>query len=152
LRLDLKDVAQPDLALIVLPSHGGQVEIDENQYILGGPELVGEISASTRSIDLNLKSWVYLRNGVREYIVWRVEDDAIDWFRDRDGQYGGLEADSSGIIRSEEFPGLWLDTQAMIKLDLLGVIRVLQRGLETPEHAEFVARLTGTAAQRQQAH
>jgi hypothetical protein len=53
--LDLKNVPQPDLTLIVLPSHGGQVRFDEDGYIAGSPELVGEVSASTASIDLNIK-------------------------------------------------------------------------------------------------
>jgi hypothetical protein len=145
LRLDLRNVPQPDAALIVLPSHGGQAEIDENQYIVGGPELVGEISASTRSIDLNSKLSIYLRNEVREYIVWRVEDDAIDWFVECEGRYERLLPDASGIIRSVTFPGLWLDSAAMIALDLLAVLRVLEQGIASEEHSEFVARLAQAA-------
>ena len=145
-RLDLKNVPQPDLTLIVLPSHGGQVRIDEDGYIAGGPELVAEISASTVSLDLNAKFRVYQRNRVREYIVWRVYDDEIDWFVQREGRYERLQADPSGIFRSETFPGLWLDAPALIRLDLLRVLQVLQQGIASPEHAAFVARLAQAAA------
>ena len=34
LKLDMENVPQPDLALIVLPSHGGQVDIDDDHYIV----------------------------------------------------------------------------------------------------------------------
>jgi Uma2 family endonuclease len=149
LKLDKKNVPQPDLALIVLPSHGGQATIDSDHYIAGAPELVAEISASTKSIDLNAKFRLYLRKRVREYVVWRVEDEAIDWFIACQGRFDPLEPDSSGIIKSEEFPGLWLDPSALIRLDLPRVLEVLQQGLATPEHASFVARLAQTATGRQ---
>ena len=140
LRLDLENVPQPDLALIVLPSHGGQAEIDD-YYIAGAPELVGEISSSSKSIDLNSKLRLYLRKRVQEYIVWRVEDEVIDWFIQRQGRFERIEPVAAGIIQSEAFPGLWLDPQALIKLDLVRVLHVLQQGLETPAHSAFIARL-----------
>src|SRR5262249_10494555 len=43
-RLDLKNIPQTDLTLIILPTHGGRVRFDEDGYIAGAPELVGEIS------------------------------------------------------------------------------------------------------------
>ena len=104
LRLDLENVPQPDDALIILPSHGGQAEIDEDHYIAGAPELVGEISASTKSIDLNSKFRLYLRSRVREYIVWRVEDDAIDWFVAHQGQFERLEPDAPAFPRARSSP------------------------------------------------
>jgi hypothetical protein len=146
LRLDLENVPQPDLALIVLPSHGGQVEIDDDHHVVGAPELVAEISASTSSIDLNSKLSLYLRKQVCEYIVWRVIDEAIDWFIQRQGRFERLQPDDSGILRSETFPGLWLDAQALIRLDLLRVLRVVQQGIDSPEHADFVRRLAQAAA------
>ena len=33
------------------------------------------------SYDLHAKRHVYRRSGVREYIVWRVLEQAVDWFR-----------------------------------------------------------------------
>ena len=80
IKLDMKNVPQPDVALMVLPAHGGQAKVDKDDYMTGAPELVAEVSSSSKSIDLNSKLRLYLRHHVREYIVWRVEDEAIDWF------------------------------------------------------------------------
>jgi hypothetical protein len=78
---------------------------------------------------------------VREYIIWRTEAGVIDWFILRDGKYEPLPP-TEGVYKSEAFPGLWLDTAAMLRGDLAGVFAVLQRGMATPDHAAFVARLT----------
>ncbi|WP_143392975.1 hypothetical protein [Fimbriiglobus ruber] len=45
------------------------------------------------------------------------------------------------MIRSEAFPGLWLDPAALIREDLATVLSVLNRGLASPEYAAFVAKL-----------
>ncbi len=113
IRLDLSNMPQPDGFLIIRPEHGGRVRISEDDYIEGGPELVAEVSASTAGYDLGEKQGAYLRNGVLEYIVWRVLDRAIDWFVRRDERYERLEPGADGILRSEVFPGLWLDPAAM---------------------------------------
>ena len=122
---------------------GGQVLLDAEDYVVGGPELAAEISASTVSIDLHKKLRVYRRNRVQEYIVWRVLDRAIDWFVQREGKFEALLLDAAGYYRSEVFPGLWLDTAAMLRGDLATVFNVAQQGLATPEHAEFLKRLQG---------
>jgi hypothetical protein len=146
LRLDMENEPQPDAYLIVLPSHGGRVVIDDDDYITGGPELVAEVSASSVSIDLNAKRRAYCRNGVLEYVVWRVEDREIDWFRLRDGVYDRLPRDPAGIYRSEVLPGLWLDPAALVSGDLLAVSRVVQQGLATPDHAAFLTRFQQAAS------
>jgi Uma2 family endonuclease len=103
----------------------GQARIDTEGYVVGGPELVAEVTASSTSIDLNTKLTVYQRNGVREYIVWRVLDHAVDWFVLRQGQYETLTPASDGCLHSDVFPGLWLDVQAMLGLQLAAVLHVL---------------------------
>ncbi len=140
IRLDNDNMPQPDVAMIIEPARGGQVLLGDDGSIEGAPELVVEIAASTASIDLNLKFRVYRRNNVREYIVWRVLDAAIDWFALRRGQYERLQPGADGIYRSETFPGLWLDPAALTAFDLAGTLDVLRRGIASPEHAEFVAR------------
>src|SRR5205085_1800502 len=95
----------------------------------------------TVSIDLNTKLDVYRRNGVVEYLVWRVVDRAIDWFVLRQSRYDRLALSADGIYRSEVFPGLWLDPAALTRFDLSTVLQILQRGLESPEHETFVAKL-----------
>jgi Uma2 family endonuclease len=140
-RLDLDNMEQPDAAMIVLPEYGGQARISADDYVEAAPELVAEVAASTVSIDLNAKLHVYRRNGVREYLVWRVLDGAIDWFILQQGQYQQLQANAGGLLQSEVFPGLWLDPAALARLDLPRVLEVVQQGLATPEHAAFVAKL-----------
>jgi Uma2 family endonuclease len=148
LRLDLDNEPQPDAFLRILASHGGQARVDEDDYVSGAPELVAEVARSSVSIDLHAKLNVYRRNGVREYLVWRVEDQAIDWFVLREGRYEPLAATAEGLYQSEVLPGLWLDAAALLRGDLLAAFQTVQRGLASPDHAAFVRRLQETAAQR----
>lgn len=147
LRLDMENEPQPDAYLIIRPDHGGQVRIEDG-YIVGGPELVGEVSASSVSIDLHGKLRAYQRNGVREYVVWRVFDRAIDWFVLRDGQFTPLSLGGDGLYRSEVLPGLWLDPTALVNGNLLALHQLMQQAVATPEHADFVARLQRDSARR----
>ena len=146
LRLDLGEMPQPDAFLRVLPEHGGQARDTADGYVAGGPELVAEVAASSVNYDLHEKLDAYGRHGVREYVVWRVEDEAIDWFALRDGRYEPLAVGEDGVIRSEVFPGLWLDAAAMLRGDLATVLAALQRGTATAEHAAFAERLRTAAA------
>ncbi len=132
---------QPDICLFIDPARGGQARISDDGYLEGAPELIAEIAASSVSYDLSLKFEVYRRNGVREYLVWRVQDREIDWFILRGKRYVRLSLDKSGLYRSKAFPGLWLDPAALIRGDMAAVQAALQRGLASPEHAAFVARL-----------
>ena len=140
IRMDLDNEPQPDATLIIDPAHGGRVRFSDDDYIEGAPELVVEVAASSASIDLNAKLSVYRRNAVGEYLVWRVPDRAVDWFVLRGGEYLPLTP-IEGVLRSESFPGLWLDVDSLVKMDLAAVLRTLQNGLASPEHAAFVGRL-----------
>ncbi len=130
-RLDSANDPQPDIALILDPALGGQTRITEDDYIEGPPELIAEISASTVSIDLGAKKNAYERNGVQEYLVWRVLDEGIDWFVLQDGQYIQLLPDEDGITRSQIFPGLWLDRSALVAGEMKQVLTVLQLGINS---------------------
>ncbi|MCI0641087.1 MAG: Uma2 family endonuclease [Gemmataceae bacterium] len=141
IRLDPDNMPQPDAALIIVAPKWARVRKSPDDYIEGSPDLLAEIASSSVSVDLNQKFRVYRRNEVQEYIVWRVLDQEIDWFRLREGDYQKLIADENGIYRSEVFPGLWLDAPAMVRRDLARVLAVLQEGLQSVEHAEFVRRL-----------
>ena len=136
IRLDLDNEPQPDALLCIDPERGGRVKVDE-KYLEGSPELVAEVASSSVSIDLGVKFQVYRRNAIQEYIVWRVLDEAIDWFRLRDGKYVAL-ATTDGILRSEVFPGLWLDAKALVSSDMKRVLAVLDQGIRSPEHATFL--------------
>ncbi len=147
-RLGLHNEPQPDNVLYIEPTHGGQVRISDDDYIEGAPDLAAEVAASNASIALNAKQDVYRQMGVREYIVWRVLDKDIDWFALRDGRYDRLRPDAQGVYRSESFPGLWLDTAAILRGDLAGVLAMVQRGVASPEHAAFVERLNAASGPR----
>lgn len=145
IRLDMENEPQPDATLIIDPACGGQVQISEDDYVEGSPEMVAEVAASTVSFDLHAKLPVYRRNRVLEYLVWRVLDQAIDWFVLHGDQYDRLPLGSDGWYRSEVFPGLWLDPAALIRGDMVAVLAVLQQGIASAEHEAFVERLRNAA-------
>jgi Uma2 family endonuclease len=140
-QLGLTDTPQPDCLLFIQPEHGGQVKFDEEGYIVGAPDLVAEVAASSVSYDLHDKRTAYRRHGVREYVVWRVLDGQIDWFVLRKNRYKPLTPRADGTLRSTIFPGLWLDPAALLRGDLAAVLAVVQQGLDSPEHAAFKAQL-----------
>ena len=144
-RLDLDNEPQPDAMLFVLPECGGQITVTDDDYVGGAAELVGEVASSRASCDLGVKCNVYRHNGVKEYIVWRVLDQAIDWFVLRDDDYVRLQPGDDGILRSEIFPGLWLDPAAIIGGDIPRLDEVLRDGLASSEHDRFAARLGAVA-------
>jgi Uma2 family endonuclease len=141
IRLDLDNEPQPDAFLFLRPECGGQARISEDDYLEGAPELVAEVAASSVSFDLGRKRDVYRRHSVREYVVWRVVDRQLDWFVNREGRFEPLSPGADGVLRSTVFPGLWLDPAALVRGDLTRVMAILQQGLNSPEHADFVARL-----------
>ena len=141
IRLDMNNEPQPDACLLIDPARGGSARIEAGGYVAGAPELVAEVSGSNVYRDLGTRLTVYQRNSVREYLVWRVEARAIDWFVLREGQFVRLLPAEASILRSEVFPGLWLDVAAAVADDLARMFAVLQQGIASPEHAAFVARL-----------
>jgi Uma2 family endonuclease len=139
-RLSDIDEPQPDVFLMLSGVPHAQAKVDEDDYIEGAPELVIEVSSSTVSRDLNKKKAIYQKRGILEYIVWRVEDSAIDWFVLRNGNYEMLSAVDEAL-KSNVFPGLWLDAAALLSGDMQKVISTLQAGIASPEHAAFVRAL-----------
>lgn len=129
---------QPDFQLRIPEERGGRSRI-VGRYIVGPPELIVEVADSSRSVDLGAKKADYERAGVLEYVVSCLDPDAVRWFVLRDGRYAEQRPGDDGIYRSEVFPGLWLDPDALAAGDLVRLIATLERGLTTPEHAAFVA-------------
>ncbi len=109
--LDDRNEPQPD-AILVRTTPGWR---SDDGYIAKAPELVVEVAASTKSRDMNQKLRAYERNGVKEYIVWRTLDEAIDWFELVDGAFVAKAARAEGLIESTEFPGLVLDVTAALE-------------------------------------
>ena len=130
IRLDLDNEPQPDAFLIIRPERGGQARISEDDYIKGAPELVAEVASSSASYDLGKKLNAYRRNGVREYIVWRVLDRQVDWLVNHEGQFEPMRPAADGILRSTVFPGLWLDPNALVSGEKTTVKAILETRLE----------------------
>jgi len=145
IRFDNRNMPQPDVILRIDDEHGGQSRIDADGYLDGGPEMIAEIANTSKSRDLGVKKTVYQRNEVREYIVWRTQDKAIDWFILRDDAYVPLQPGSDGITRSEVFPGLWLETSALLIGDSAKLLHAAQLGIGSPAHADFVQGLARRA-------
>ncbi|MBU7587482.1 MAG: Uma2 family endonuclease [Nostoc sp. TH1S01] len=130
-RLDLDNEPQPDVVLLIDEQLGGQARISEDDYIEGAPELIAEVAASSAANDLYDKKRVYRRNGVKEYIVWQVFENQLDWFVLENSEYKSLMPDIDGIIKSHVFPGLWLDIAALLTGEMTQILAVLQQGLNS---------------------
>lgn len=141
-RLDLDNEPQPDGVLFIEERLGGKARLSEDDYLEGAPELMVEVAASSAAYDLHDKKKAYRRNGIQEYIVWQMFENKLDWFSLSKGEYLPLEPDEAGVVRSRVLPGLWLAVPALLEGDMARVLAVLQQGLSSPEHADFVKRLS----------
>lgn len=140
-RFDEENSLQPDVFLVLPPRLGGRAHADANDYLIGAPALVCEIAASSVSIDMYDKKDVYRRRGVQEYLVWRTEDAAVDWFSLEAGEYVPLPPQTDGTLCSKTFPGLCVHPSSLLSADLPAIFALLDKSVETPEHEGFVRRL-----------
>ncbi|HEX4124018.1 MAG TPA: Uma2 family endonuclease [Tepidisphaeraceae bacterium] len=140
-RLDNDNEPQPDLFLMLPPHTGGHAIVGADGYVVGPPALACEIAASSVNIDLHRKKAVYRRNGVQEYLVWRTEDAAIDWFSLEAGDYVPIPSQADGTLCSKIFPGLCVHPTALLNADLPALFALLDSTTATPEHESFVLRL-----------
>jgi Uma2 family endonuclease len=119
---------RPDLCLYRLVPEG-RVRVRDDGYLEGAPDLIAEVAASSVSYDLHDKMEAYRRAGVQAYIVWRVLDKQIDWFRLVNGRYVRPRPDARGVLVSHVFPGPRLAVERMLSGDDAGVLTELTRGL-----------------------
>lgn len=145
--LDEESEPQPDLGLRILQEYGGQSQTTPNDYLQGAPELLVEVAHSRRAIAMHDKRNDYERTGVLEYLVVCIEEQEVHWFHFPRG--GMIRPNRQGVSRSRVFPGLWVDTAALLRRDSARLMEVLQQGLASRAHAAFVKRLQ--AAQRRNA-
>ncbi len=138
--LGWKSEPQPDALLRILPECGGRTR-DEQGYVHGAPELVGEVSKATRYVDLGPKLDDYQRAGVLEYVVRAVDPAEIYWFGQEQGALVRRPIGDEGLYRSTVLPGLWLNPVALLEGDMRRLRSIVDQGCGTPEHAAFVARL-----------
>jgi Uma2 family endonuclease len=137
--LGSKDEPQPDLLMRILPEYGGQSGTTADDYVAGAPELIAEISQSSRAMDLHTKRERYARHGVLEYLVLDLRDNRLHWFDLRAGQE--LTPDADGVYRICTFPGLWVHGEALLARDFQRLTATLNAGLATEDHEAFVRRL-----------
>ncbi len=142
-RLTPDSEPQPDLLIRVLPEHGGATATQDG-YIVGPPELVAEVAASSANYDLHDKLAAYRDAGVREYLVWRVLDRAFDWFVWENAQYSPQTPDQQGELESPHFPGLRLHVPSLLEENANAVFETLRLAVETAEHRAFVSKLLKT--------
>jgi Uma2 family endonuclease len=137
--LDAGTTLQPDILLYL--EKGGGTTRTEDGYLAGAPEFVVEIAATSTSLDLDRKLQAYQRHGVREYIVWSTGDAELYWFVLEEGGFEPNHPDEGGTIRSRQFPGLHLAADALLSMRGAEVLATVQRGIQSPEHAQFIASL-----------
>jgi Uma2 family endonuclease len=131
---------QPDICLRILPSHGGQSGT-KGPLGAGAPELVVEICVTSAGLDLGPKLALYQRAGVREYLTVEAIGEHAIWRILENGAYVAQALPPDGVLRSHAFPGLWLDVPAFWANDGAKMPAVLNAGLASEEHREFVERL-----------
>jgi Uma2 family endonuclease len=141
IELDPDNAPQPDLFMYLPVELGGSAKINEKGYLDGPPDFIAEIAASSVSIDLHGKLRAYQKNGVREYVVWRVIDAAVDWFVLENDQFLPLAADENGVYHSRVLPGLWLHVPALLRRDAEQLWATLDSGMATAEYREFADRV-----------
>ncbi|WNC85709.1 Uma2 family endonuclease [Thermosynechococcus sp. QKsg1] len=140
-RLDHQNEVQPDVLLRLEASAGGQSRISADDYIEGAPELVIEIATSSAAYDLHDKKDLYCRFGVKEYLVWVVSEQVFYWYHREQGSYVQQQPDREGVLRSQEFTGLWLNLPALLQGNMKSVMITLQQGLASPECQRFAEAL-----------
>lgn len=137
-------VVEPDALLLLDEAHGGRTTVGNDGLLHGIPELVVEIQHKGTSLTDKLE--IYRANEVPELLVWDTQQNAVVWYaRYPSAGYHTIDADPQGVLRSRQFPGLWLAHSALLSRNMPEVVRVQQLGLTSPEHGQFVANLTGSA-------
>jgi len=135
---------QPDLLLRILPECGGQSRTEDN-FVVGPPELIAEIAHTSWAIDMGGKYDDYRRYGVQDYLVLDLYNRQFRWFDLKVDLE--LKADADGVMRIRRFPGLWLNTVAILAGDFRAMRATLEAGMASTEYREFAQRLARAKAQ-----
>lgn len=122
-RLDTLNEPKPDLLLM---RENGRASIDADGYITGAPELVAEIAASSASYDLHQKKRACLLAVVQEYLVWIADENHLVWWELRNDEYAEVPANAADHLESPGFPGLIIDTRALLAGDLATTLAALE--------------------------
>ena len=129
---------QPDLCVRIESARGGNVQKSEEGLYIGAPEFVVEVAASSAAYDLHSKLNVYRRNGVQEYLVLLAYEREMRFFRLKDGKFVLVEADETGVMKSQILPGFWFRSDWFWEGRLAELLQLVQEGIASQEHQEFV--------------
>ena len=133
--------APPDGCLRILEEFGGASRVGAHGYIEGSPELLAEVCETSINYDLHDKLELYRKGGIQEYIALLLSRGELRWHKLVGGSYQVAARPADGIYRSDVFPGLWIDSVAMLAGDSTKLLNTLEAGLASPEHAAFVRQL-----------
>ena len=139
--LMLDSSPQPDAFLRILPVYGGQSR-NEARYCAGAPELAVEICLTSTEVDFGPKLKLYERAGVREYITIEIFGKRIVWRKLENAVYVAQQIPPDGVLRSQVFPGLWLDVAALWNDDGTKMLAALNAGLSSEDHQLVAERLS----------
>jgi hypothetical protein len=103
--------------------------------------MVFEVAHSSWAIDLHAKRKRYGQAGVIEYVVLCLQPRQLRWFDlARAIEY---EPDEAGTLRSQVFPGLWLNCGTVLAVDKYQqAMDLVAQGLASSEHQDFIDRLS----------
>ena len=141
LRLDHRNEPQPAAVLMVDRIAGVTAPIDEEGFINGPPELVADVVPGHDFKLAACRADLYHRFKGGEYVIWWTTARRIEhlvWLADR---YHPIAAAADGLLRSERFPGLRINTDALLAGDAARAAADVQRGIASPERPAFVADL-----------
>ena len=139
--LDRENIIHPDGVLRIAQACGGRTGITEKRHIVGAPELIAEVMLSRGINDLREKLSAFRRNGVPEYVVWRLPEKKVEWFQLERGEYVLNLPGPNNVLCSRVFPGLCLNVTALAANETVALRYTLQSGFKRPEHKAFVERL-----------
>lgn len=143
----LQDLPQPDVHLRILPEYGGR-SYEKDRLLAGTPEFFAEVCRSSVVYDLHQKKDLYEEAGIPEYLAILIAEKEVRWHVLEEGRYRLMDPGPDGVYRARVFPGLWLDARAFLDRDMPRVLAVLQQGIASPEHQQFVQRLQEEKAKR----
>ena len=140
--LDDQNEVQPDLCVRFDEPGVGRVEKTEEGLYVGPPEFVVEVASSSAAYDLHSKLELYRRSGVGKYFVILAYEREIRLFRLADDAYELIRPDEDGVSRSQVLPGFWFRADWFWEGRVADLIELVEEGIASPEHREFVGRLT----------
>lgn len=142
--LDQENELQPDLCVWVSEERRAKSEESEKGPLIGAPDLVVEVAASSASQELHSKLNVYLRSRVREYLVLLAYERETRFFRLVDGEFRAVQPDDAGVFRSQVLPGFRFRSDWFWQGRISELLELAREGLASQEHRDFAAKPSAT--------